>query len=53
MVDNFENNANLAPLPMLKSQDEGLAIEKDENGLVFAPYSEIVVDMELPDKRAA
>lgn len=32
---------------------EWMAIEKDENGLVFAPYSEIVVDMKLPDKRAA
>lgn len=30
-----------------------MAIEKDENGLVFAPYSEIVVDMKLPDTRAA
>jgi predicted transcriptional regulator len=30
-----------------------MAIEKDENGLVFAPYSEIVVDMKLPNKRAA
>ena len=32
---------------------EWMAIEKDENGLIFAPYSEIVVDMKLPDKRAA
>jgi predicted transcriptional regulator len=32
---------------------EWMAIEKDENGLVFAPYSEIVVDMKLPDSRAA
>ncbi|MDX8400770.1 MAG: hypothetical protein R8K20_11065 [Gallionellaceae bacterium] len=32
---------------------EWMAIEKDENGLVYAPYSEIVVDMKLPDKRAA
>jgi len=32
---------------------EWMAIEKNENGLVFAPYSEIVVDMKLPDKRAA
>jgi len=32
---------------------EWMAIEKDENGLVFAPYSEIVVDMKLPDKHAA
>ena len=32
---------------------EWTAIEKDENGLVYAPYDEIVVDMKLPDKRAA
>ena len=32
---------------------EWMANEKDENGLVFAPYSEIVVDMKLPDSRAA
>ena len=32
---------------------EWMAIEKDENGLVFAPYSEIVVEMKLPDSRAA
>ncbi|MCR4305021.1 MAG: hypothetical protein NUV63_12505 [Gallionella sp.] len=32
---------------------EWMAIEKDENGLIFAPYSEIVVDMKLPDKKAA
>jgi predicted transcriptional regulator len=32
---------------------EWMAIEKDENGLIFAPYSEIVVDMKLPDRRAA
>jgi hypothetical protein len=32
---------------------EWMAIEKDENGLIFAPYSEIVVDMKLPDKRTA
>ena len=32
---------------------EWMAIEKDENGLVFAPYSEIVVEMKLPDRRAA
>lgn len=30
-----------------------MAIKKDENGLVFAPYDEIVVDMKLPDRRAA
>ena len=32
---------------------EWMAIEKDENGRVFAPYDEIVVDMKLPDLRAA
>ena len=32
---------------------EWMAIEKDENGLIFAPYSEIVVDLKLPDRRAA
>ncbi|MBI5658804.1 MAG: hypothetical protein HZC43_04470 [Nitrosomonadales bacterium] len=32
---------------------EWMAIEKDENGLVSAPYAEIVVDMKLPDRRAA
>ena len=32
---------------------EWTAIEKDENGQVFAPYNEIVVDMKLPDRRAA
>ncbi len=32
---------------------EWTAIEKDESGLVFAPYDEIVVDMKLPDRRAA
>ena len=32
---------------------EWMAIEKDENGLVFTPYDKIVVDMNLPDKRAA
>lgn len=32
---------------------EWMAIEKDENGLVFAPYDKIVVDMKLPDRRAA
>ena len=32
---------------------EWMTIEKDENGLVFAPYSEIVVEMKLPDSRAA
>jgi hypothetical protein len=32
---------------------EWMAIEKDENGFVFAPYSKIVVGMKLPDRRAA
>jgi predicted transcriptional regulator len=32
---------------------EWMAIDKDENGLIYAPYAEIVVDMKLPDKRAA
>jgi predicted transcriptional regulator len=32
---------------------EWMAIEKDENGLICAPYDEIVVDMKLPDRRAA
>lgn len=32
---------------------EWMALEKDDNGLVFAPYSEIVVGMKLPDRRAA
>lgn len=32
---------------------EWMAIEKDENGLIFAPYDEILVDMKLPDRRAA
>jgi len=32
---------------------EWMAIEKDESGSVFAPYDEIVVDMKLPDRRAA
>lgn len=32
---------------------EWMAIEKDDNGLVFAPYDEILVDMKLPERRAA
>lgn len=32
---------------------EWMAIEKDVNGLVYAPYDEILVDMKLPEKRAA
>ena len=32
---------------------EWMAIERDEDGLVFAPWSEIVVEMKLPDRQAA
>lgn len=32
---------------------EWLAVERDEQGRVFVPYSEIVVDMRLPDQAAA
>lgn len=32
---------------------EWMAIEKDENGQVYAPYDEIVVGMKLPERRAA
>lgn len=32
---------------------EWLAIERDEQGKVFTPYSEIVVDVHLPQQRAA
>jgi len=32
---------------------EWTAIEKDEGGLVYAPYNEIIVDMKLPDRHAA
>jgi predicted transcriptional regulator len=32
---------------------EWLAVEKDEEGRVFAPYSEILVDVRLPQGRAA
>lgn len=32
---------------------EWMAIEKNESGLVFAPYDEILVDMKLPERRAA
>ena len=32
---------------------EWIAIEKNENGLVFAPYAEIVVYIKLPDRLAA
>ena len=32
---------------------EWMAIEKEENGLVFAPYSETAADMKRPNGRAA
>lgn len=32
---------------------EWLAIERDEQGRVFAPYAEIVVDVRMPDRVAA
>ncbi|MGB5600606.1 hypothetical protein J9253_04655 [Thiothrix litoralis] len=32
---------------------EWLAIERDEQGKVFTPYSEIVVDVHLPQQKAA
>lgn len=32
---------------------EWMAVEKDEDGLVFAPYADISVDVHLPDRRAA
>lgn len=32
---------------------EWLAIERDEQGKVFTPYSEIVVDVHLPQQRTA
>ncbi len=32
---------------------EWLAVEKDEQGRVFVPYSEIVVDVRLPNRTAA
>ena len=32
---------------------EWMTIAKDEHGRVFAPYSKIVVDLKMPDKRAA
>ena len=32
---------------------EWLAIERDDNGKVFVPYAEIVLDMRLPDRAAA
>ncbi len=32
---------------------EWLAIEKDEQGKIFTPYSEIIVDVHLPQHKAA
>lgn len=32
---------------------EWLAIEKDEEGKIFTPYSEIIVDVHLPGQKAA
>lgn len=32
---------------------EWLAVEKNEQGRVYAPYAEIVVDVRLPSRRAA
>ena len=32
---------------------EWQAVEKDDKGRVFAPYSEIIVDVRLPQVRAA
>jgi predicted transcriptional regulator len=32
---------------------EWLAIERDANGKIFTPYSEIVVDVHLPQQKAA
>ncbi len=32
---------------------EWLAIEKNEQGKVFTPYSEIIVDVHLPEREAA
>lgn len=32
---------------------EWLAIKRDDNGKVFAPYAEIVLGMRLPDRAAA
>lgn len=32
---------------------EWLAIEKNEQGKVFTPYSEIIVDVHLPERQAA
>lgn len=32
---------------------EWMAVEKDEQGLVFAPFADIAVDVHLPQQRAA
>lgn len=32
---------------------EWLAVEKDEQGKIFTPYNEIIVDVHLPQSRAA
>ena len=32
---------------------EWLAVEKNERGKVFTPYSEIIVDVHLPERKAA
>jgi predicted transcriptional regulator len=32
---------------------EWMAVEKDDAGLVHAPYADISVDIHLPDRRAA
>jgi predicted transcriptional regulator len=32
---------------------EWMAVEKDEQGRVYAPYSEIVLDVHLPERQAA
>jgi predicted transcriptional regulator len=37
----------------VKKLTEWQAVEKDEKGRVFAPYSEIVVDVRLPQGRVA
>jgi len=32
---------------------EWMAVEKNEDGLVYAPFADILVDVHLPDRRAA
>lgn len=32
---------------------EWLAVEKNEQGLIFTPYAEIVLDVHLPNQRVA